>query len=94
MIKEELKEYKKKYSCVQCAYCCNKALCQYGRLNKDKNKCDFLEIDDEKLGTYRCLIYREIKEVEKNSPYPTFDHYCSSPLFNDVRNKVINKLKK
>jgi hypothetical protein len=85
-------------SCVQCGFCCGvgkhegPTIRSYGTLNEDKTKCRFLEKDNKKLGTWRCLIRKEIKEVEKKSQFPMFDCGCSSSMFNTIRNKVINKM--
>lgn len=91
-MEEVVKEYVKTHSCVRCGYCCSKCPCSYGKLD-DEGNCAYLMIEDEDLGTYQCLIYWEIKEKEKNSKYPMFDCGCSSSLFNDVRNAVIEKCK-
>ena len=80
----------KTYACVQCGYCCMARPCAYGVLGED-NFCKFFKKDDEELGTYKCLIYKEIKEKEKDSKYPMFDCGCSSSLFNSMRNEVIRK---
>jgi hypothetical protein len=85
-------DLKKISPCVMCGYCCLKAACSYGE-EKD-SKCRFLIEDDKKIGTYKCLIYKEIKEIEKDSKYPMFDCGCSSSLFNNVREDVIKKSNK
>ena len=84
--------------CVQCGFCCGvgshngPTICFYGEANKDKTQCRFLKVDDEKLGTYKCLIYKEIRVVEKNEKYPMFGCGCSSSMFNNIRDQVIGKM--
>lgn len=78
--------------CVRCGYCCNKRVCFIG-VEDEEGKCNFLEVADEKLRTFSCKIRETIIEMEKNSLTPMFDNYCSGTVFNDVRDKVIAKLK-
>jgi len=85
-------EYSKKYPCVKCGYCCKKASCSYGKLDSQGN-CEYLIIDDPEIGTYLCVKYKEIKEKEKNCPFPMFDWGCSSSLFNNIRDAVLCKMK-
>jgi len=37
------------------------------------------------------MIRDEIIKKESNSKYPMFDNYCSSSMFNNVREKVIKE---
>jgi len=78
-------------SCIRCGYCCKVGPCSYGETIEEH--CRFLMVDDSELGTYKCLIYKEIKEFEKDETWPMFDCGCSSPLFNTVRNEVIRRTK-
>lgn len=88
------------HPCVQCGFCCGvdrhdgPTICTYGEPTEDGTICRFIEVDDEILGSYKCLIRKEIKECEKDSEYPMFDCGCSSMLFNSVRDKVIENLRK
>lgn len=79
-------------SCVRCGYCCNKAICSYGE-DDGHGRCWFLAKDDIKIGTFTCAIRSKIVEREAGSSIPMFDHYCSSSVFNDVRDDVIRKKK-
>lgn len=76
--------------CVRCGYCCNRSICSYGK-NDGHGRCRFLEKDDIKIGTFKCAIRSEIMEREAGSSIPMFDYYCSSSVFNDVRDDVIRK---
>jgi hypothetical protein len=72
--------------CVQCGYCCSQGPCFYGEWDNDK--CKFLEIENLEKRTFICTRYKDIKNKEKDCPYPMFDCGCSSPLFNDIRANV------
>lgn len=76
--------------CVKCGYCCSKGPCSYSKWDRDK--CAFLVEEDPEKGTFICLIYKEIKEKEKDSRYPMFDCGCSSSMFNNVRANVIKRM--
>ena len=82
-----------KYKCVQCGYCCSKGPCSYGKVNAEY-KCIFLIPENEELGTFSCAAKDAIKEKEKDSKYPMFNNYCSSSMFNTVRDAVIEKMNK
>jgi hypothetical protein len=72
--------------CIKCGYCCSKAICGYGEI--EDGECKFLKIDDNRIGTYKCLKYEEIILREKEEKYPMFGCGCSSTLFNDIRDAV------
>ena len=70
--------------------------CMYAEGEKTpdgKFKCKFLEVDDTELGTYLCKLYSEIVAKESSSEYPMFGSGCSSTLFNDLRSRVIQKMR-
>lgn len=79
--------------CVRCGYCCNRAICSYGE-DDGHERCWFLAKDDIKIGTFTCVIRSKIMEREAGSSIPMFDYYCSSSVFNDVRDDVIRKRKR
>lgn len=65
-----------------------------GEATKDgKFKCKFLEVDDPELGTYLCKLHPEIVAKEASSEYPMFGSGCSSTLFNDLRSRVIQRMR-
>lgn len=75
------------YPCVQCGFCCTISNCTHGKWDKEKHQCAFLNDDS------TCAKYEEIKKREKNSLYPMMGSGCSSPLFNERRNRKITFLK-
>jgi len=79
-------------SCVRCGYCCSKGVCVNGMLIVSTQKCAYLKIDDEDLGTFSCTLRDKIIEAEKDSKTPMFDNYCTSSVFNTVRDAVIKKM--
>lgn len=91
-MEQNLKEQRVVHPCIQCGYCCKKSPCSYA--DKKGEHCRFLQVADAELGTYKCLIRKEIKEIEKDERWPMFDCGCSSPLFNTIRNNVIRKQKR
>ena len=89
-----LKNYNKLYPCICCGYCCKKATCNCGEWDEEKEQCRFLIEDNLEIGTFKCAIYNEIKKKEKNNRYPMFDCGCSSPLFNNIRESVLQNLRR
>lgn len=88
----DLEEYIHRYPCIKCGYCCQTGPCGYGKTSQDAPGCIFLEKDDPKLGTFKCGLYEEIRDKEEKSQYPMFGCGCSSPLFNNIRNQVLEKM--
>jgi len=87
--------YKDRWPCVRCGWCCgvgrNEAsACAFGEIGED-NKCKYVIEDDPVLGTHKCSQYKEISHLEACSSYPMFGCGCSSPMFNDVRDRVISR---
>ena len=74
--------------CVKCGFCCHQAICCHGE-SDDNGMCVFLEIDDMHLGTFSCTLRSQIMDIEKGSPVPMFDNYCSSSMFNNFRDQVL-----
>lgn len=68
-----------------------KTPCSYGRMKEGDTYCEYLIVDNEKIGTFTCSIKDKIEKMQKNTPYPMFGCGCSSSLFNTVRNNVMNK---
>jgi len=73
--------------CVQCGYCCKKAACQYGVWSSALKQCLFLT--DKNL----CSKYDEIIQFYGAVVNPAFGAGCSSPMFNEVRNKKLMERK-
>lgn len=76
----------KTYPCYQCGYCCTVSPCAYGKWSHEKQACALLTSEG------KCLIYDDIVEKEKNSPFPMMGCGCSSPLLNEVRAKKMREL--
>ena len=83
-----------KDKCVRCGYCCSRGPCRYSVYDANKPyKCIFLENANKELGTFSCTIRDDIMDREKKSSTPMFDNYCSSSMFNFLREEVIRKQK-
>jgi hypothetical protein len=79
--------------------CCKQGPCIYGERLPDKPQCRFLLIDEadaaKGIETYRCGKYDEIRIIEERSAIlpamGMFGTGCCSPMFNSVRNRVIDQ---
>ena len=80
------------HPCVRSGFCCKQGICPYGEWDEKAHQCKFLQEDDPELGTHFCGKYEEIKKIEKDHRNKMFGCGCSSPLFNNDRDKVIKKL--
>ena len=74
--------------CVQCGFCCSLGPCGYGEWDKEKHQCKFLG-ETNKEGQRACGKHKEILEFEKDNPFAMFGCGCSSSLFNNCREAVI-----
>ena len=56
-------------------------------------ECIYLSTPDE-IGRRNCLVYKQIKDLEKRmgNRYPMMGSGCSSPIGNNDRNEVLQKL--
>jgi len=89
----DLSNYKEKYPCVHCGYCCRLGPCGYGEYDEEEGQCIHLIVEDPKLETFICERYDEIVKREANAAHPMMDCGCSSALFNTIRDAVIRKKK-
>lgn len=79
--------------CVGSGFCCTKQPCAYGLMNETNTGCKYLTPPNE-LGQLACGRYDWIKENVPNwQYYPAFGAGCCMPIFNDMREKVINNIK-
>ena len=80
--------------CVKSGFCCTKSPCAFGKMKEDRTSCIHLDEPNE-LGQRNCLRYDDIKA---NNPgymfHPAFGAGCSSTLFNEDRERVIDNIKK
>ena len=74
-------------ACVKCGFCCTQGPCSYGSWSPGSKRCVFLTWDT------LCTKYSQIRKIEANSPYPMFGCGCCSPLFNEMREAKLRKLK-
>lgn len=80
--------------CMKSGFCCTKQPCAYGEWNEAKSACKYLS-EPNQVGQRGCLRYDWIKENVPNwEHYPAFGAGCCMPMFNDMRNKVIENLQK
>ena len=79
--------------CVGSGFCCTTAPCAYGELSESGKGCKFLlPVND--LGQKGCGKYDWIKEnVPTWESYPAFGAGCCMPMFNDMRENIIKKIK-
>jgi hypothetical protein len=77
--------------CVMSGFCCRKGPCAFGEWSEEKQQCEFLIDKDD--GTTRCGKYEEILNLPQEQWYhnPAFGAGCCMPLFNDARQKILNK---
>ena len=78
--------------CVKCGYCCTVRACGYGEWD-GKRKCCVHLTEPNEFDQRLCGIYEKIYPIEKSFKYGFFDCGCSSSLFNDIRNNVVNKIR-
>jgi hypothetical protein len=80
--------------CVKCGFCCKQGPCPYGKWDKEKHQCAFLEEQPDK--TYLCGRYAEIvahiEDCGHRDDCPAFGGGCSSTLFNRDRDEIIAKI--
>tara|TARA_Y100001951_G_scaffold82414_1_gene70862 strand:+ start:148 stop:432 length:285 start_codon:yes stop_codon:yes gene_type:complete len=78
--------------CVMSGHCCLTAPCLYGEAGDD-GICIYLDQPND-IGQRACLKHDEIIAVEKSEPerLRMMGTGCSSTLFNELRNSVINEL--
>jgi hypothetical protein len=71
--------------CVQCGYCCKKALCPYGTFDASMGHCVELERNTSPNLTYRCKRYKEIIDGDNKTWHfsPAFGAGCCSPMNSD-----------
>ena len=71
-------------ACVRSGYCCKRSPCPFGRWNRAKTQCDYLEGD--RPGRYACGIYDEIRDEAGGGDFgPAFGAGCCAPLNTDRR---------
>jgi hypothetical protein len=76
--------------CVRSGFCCKQAPCRFGTAGPDGKRCVHLERDlGSALGRYRCGIYDQIVGQPFAELSPAFGGGCSSPLFNDERDRIL-----
>lgn len=79
--------------CVGSGFCCTKAPCAYGEQNETNTGCKYL-LPSNELGQRACGRYDWIKENVPNWKfYPAFHGGCCMPMFNEMREKIINNIK-
>jgi len=78
--------------CIQCGYCCRVRPCPFGAtIGPFNHQCRFLE-EESKVGDvviYKCGKYREILAIPGSDFSPAFGSGCSSPLFNNARDRIL-----
>lgn len=80
--------------CVKSGFCCTKSPCGYGEWNEKQTACKYLGEPND-IGQMLCLRYDWIKENVVNWEfYPAFGGGCCMPLFNGMRDKVIQNILK
>jgi hypothetical protein len=78
---------KKKYmtkDCIRSGYCCKQAICPFGKWDKEKKACAYLEGD--RPGSYSCSKYSEIIQHPDADFSPAFGAGCCSSLNSDRQN--------
>lgn len=90
-------DYAQRFPCMRSGYCCKAAPCLYGEVTSPTNRaCKFLEEAGEiapGVMRYACGKYAWIMKNVPESQWkfsPAFGAGCSSPLFNEARNVIID----
>ena len=79
--------------CMKSGFCCTKSPCAYGEFNENKTACKYLS-DPNDISQRDCLRYQWIIEnVPTYKSYPAFGGGCCMPMFNEMRDQVINNIK-
>lgn len=78
--------YSKYPECVRCGFCCDTALCPYGKPRSEGPGCRFLEGDTP--GFYSCGIHDKIVKIPGAKWCPAFGEGCCSS-FNTEREVAI-----
>ena len=82
-------------SCVRSGFCCKQRPCPFGKPTSEDNlACIYLGGD--KPGNYFCEKYDEIQAGMPDNMAdfsPAFGGGCSSPMFNEDRDKVLLEIK-
>lgn len=79
--------------CMKSGFCCTKSPCAYGEFNETKSACKYLSEPND-IGQRDCLRYEWIiKNVPSYKTYPAFGAGCCMPMFNDMRENIIKKIK-
>lgn len=80
--------------CMKSGFCCTKAPCAYGEFNESQTACKYLG-EPNNIGQRDCLRYEWIiQNVPNYEFYPAFGAGCCMPMFNELRETVINNIKK
>lgn len=76
-------------ACVRSGFCCKQAPCPFGEADAT-GACVHLTPDPESdAGQYLCARYDYIREQPGADLSPAFGAGCSSPLFNEDRERVL-----
>jgi len=75
-------------SCVRSGYCCKVTICPFGKWDKEKKACAYLE--GNQLGEYSCSKYSEIILHPGAEFSPAFGAGCCSSLNGD-RQKLLKR---
>ena len=78
--------------CVRSGLCCKRSACAFGEYDAQAGQCKFLETDDS--GRYQCGKFDEIVDAPFADVNPAFGAGCCMPLFNEDRQKIIEKMRK
>jgi hypothetical protein len=79
--------------CMKSGFCCTTAPCAYGEFNEERTACKHLQAPND-IGQRDCGRYEWIKEnVPGYEFYPAFGAGCCMPMFNAMREKVIENIK-
>jgi hypothetical protein len=86
----------KVHPCVRCGFCCKSFPCGFGEDDESGGCVHLKEIDllGGKVPIYACGLYDYIRTQPGWKMSPAFGQGCSSPLFNDMRERVIKAMKK
>ena len=80
--------------CMKSGFCCTKSPCSYGEsISEENNACKYL-LEPNDLGQRDCGRYQWIIDNVPNYEfYPAFGSGCCMPMFNEMREIVIQNIK-
>lgn len=82
--------------CVRSGFCCKRSTCAFGTWDREKHQCEHLQVVDtlpNGAEIHACGIHDWITQQRGNEVNPAFGSGCCSPLFNHLRDAVLDNFR-